>query len=104
MEDIKTLKFLIGHSYRARGGWRAQVIWRNSGHGHLTVVHKPGHKDDERIIGHDAKGKAYSTLSVHAPPIYKVGHPADLIEHWEDDHYVRWEEDSDIDAVVDLSG
>jgi hypothetical protein len=82
------MKLELGELYRTRGGWTARIIWifkfDPTGEPDQSVVlaiHRPGEISYERIVHHKLNGKAAGgDFTVNAPPVYDVGHPADLIE------------------------
>ena len=75
-----------GQRYKTRGGWTAICIWVNAND--LTkggyCIHKPGDEDNEDgPIYHWGDGTAHALLAVLLPPVYDIGHPADLMEEIE---------------------
>jgi len=83
---IKKLK--KGQLYKTRGGWTAVCIWVNTQNdiaGGGYCIHKPGDKSmpgEEGPIYHWKDGTAHAmfAITVFEPPVYKVGHPADLMK------------------------
>lgn len=91
---IKKLK--RGQYYKTRGGWIAVCIWVIAND--LTkggyCIHKPDQVPKspntrsvtispfEEIgpIYHWGDGTAHTSFALYEPPIYNVGHPADLIK------------------------
>ena len=78
---IKKLK--KDQHYKTRGGWIAVCIWvyaNDLSHGGYCI-HKPGDKEhEEGPIYHWGDGTAHMAFAVMLPPVYNVGHPADLME------------------------
>ena len=73
------LRIEVSKTYRTRGGWLAQVIWRKGGGGWYYVIHKPGTEEETGPIQHDDWGQAVAVFSVSEPPVYDQ-HPADLVK------------------------
>jgi len=97
MEEKKPLDISVGLDYKTRGGWNARVIWKflilqseddgiikiaGRDQGRETtfvVIHKPNTLE-EHLAFHDLFGRAVTSFSVQEPPVFDVGHPADLME------------------------
>lgn len=96
-EEKKMLNISVGLDYKTRGGWVARVIWQftrlqSEEEGSITiagkdqgretsfvVIHRP-HTLMEHLAFHDLGGRAVTSFSVQEPPVFEVGHPADLVE------------------------
>lgn len=90
LEMLMELK--VGHKYKTRGGWAAQVIWVSNNKlchdlqmGELVVIHQPGTEKESSPIWHYADGRVFGpcglTFGLKIPDYgCKVDHPTDLIE------------------------
>ena len=74
-----------GRLYRTRGGWPARVIWVSERHRRAFAIHKPGTFDESIVITHVSSGAAIPDFAVNNPPVYDVGHPADIMDYWEEE-------------------